>query len=527
MFSVPGKYSGGKTAKYAWTQTLNEVEIKAPIPASASCKCAFTAKALDLSFATKEETEPIAVGDLTAVIAASDCLWSVERDAAGGAVAVVSLQKAVPQVWNKLFAADAEPEEAPALLDGVVRATPQTKEELLKQAKERLKTELDGPSRAKPFAVEKLVDTTKVLEPSDLPELPVVIVRGCSGCTITLPASLILVKLQIEQCTKCTFEVPARVLTETIEVWESDECSVAFRSSARTVQVDKCSKLTLTYGAVSSFDRIMHTGARGMAVKFDDSPQLNASIDLDELRAKLNDSTINDTTDQFITRRLSSTADTLETELIIRLCNEFPTTEREVREFEERTRMHEAKLDEVVDGMLGSSLGKSLTDAEREQMKTMMREQSQAASAAQQQAEQTAEGRKDARVAYKKGEGNTAFKAGEYQQAAVFYTEALTLDETQHTIYSNRAFCFLKLGRYSQAREDAQACIKLMPSFAKGHFRLALALQAEDKPADACAAFGKCLEIEPNNKDAIAGLNMARMQAERQRRAQAGQVDVS
>ena len=166
--------------------------------------------------------------------------------------------------------------------------------------------------------------------------------------------------------------------------------------------------------------------------------------------------------------------------------------------------------------MLGSSLGKSLTDAEREQMKTMMREQSQAASAAQQQAEQTAEGRKDARVAYKKGEGNTAFKAGEYQQAAVFYTEALTLDETQHTIYSNRAFCFLKLGRYSQAREDAQACIKLMPSFAKGHFRLALALQAEDKPADACAAFGKCLEIEPNNKDAIAGLNMARMQAERQ-----------
>ena len=114
MFSVPGKYSGGKTSKYTWTQTLNEVEIKAPIPASASCKCAFTAKALDLSFATKEETEPIAVGDLTAVIAASDCLWSVERDAAGGAVAVVSLQKAVPQVWNKLFAADAEPEEAPA-----------------------------------------------------------------------------------------------------------------------------------------------------------------------------------------------------------------------------------------------------------------------------------------------------------------------------------------------------------------------------------------------------------------------------
>ena len=43
-----------------------------------------------------------------------------------------------------------------------------------------------------------------------------------------------------------------------------------------------------------------------------------------------------------------------------------------------------------------------------------------------------------------------------------------------------------------------------------------------------CESLSKeCLEIEPNNKDAIAGLNMARMQAERQRRAQAGQVDVS
>ena len=43
---------------------------------------------------------------------------------------------------------------------------------------------------------------------------------------------------------------------------------------------------------------------------------------------------------------------------------------------------------------------------------------------------------------------------------------------------------------------------------------------------EACEAFGKAIAIEPNNKEAIAGLNMARMQAERQRRMQAGQVDL-
>ena len=37
----------------------------------------------------------------------------------------------------------------------------------------------------------------------------------------------------------------------------------------------------------------------------------------------------------------------------------------------------------------------------------------------------------------------------------MFYTEALTLDASQHTLYSNRAACFLKLGRYAQAHEDA------------------------------------------------------------------------
>jgi len=529
MFSVPGRYSGGTHIKYTWEQTLHEIQLKAPVPPERSVKCVFTARSLELAFtgSGSGESEPVAVGELSAVVAASDCLWSVERDDAGSAIAVVSLRKAAPKVWQKLFESDPEPDVEPALLDGQQRAQPQSKEQLLKQAKERLKTELDGPSRAKPYALEKLVDATRVLEASELPELPVVIVRGCRGCTIRLPATLVAIKLQIEQCEACTFEVCAKLLTETVEVWACDGCTVRLDTKASTTQVDKCSALTLTYAAVAYFDRIMHTGPRQFAVRFGDAPQLDTVLELDALRVAHGDATIDELTDQFITRRLAPESASLATELVIRLCNEFPTTQREVREFEERTRMHEAKLDEVVDGMLGSSLGRSLTDAEKEQMKEMMRAQSAAASAAQAQAEQTAEGRKEARVAFKKGEGNKAFKEGEYQQSAVFYTEALALDDTQHAIYSNRAACFLKLGRYSQAHEDALACTRLAPEFAKGHFRLALALQAEEKPAEACTAFGRVLELEPKNKDAASGLNMARMQAERQRRQRAGQVDIS
>ena len=157
-----------------------------------------------------------------------------------------------------------------------------------------------------------------------------------------------------------------RLLTETLEVWDSSTCTVRFGTKTATVQVDSCSGLRLEYVQLAYFDRVMHTGPRGLAFSFSDAPQLDTTLELDALQAEHPDVELDDKTDQFITRCLKG-ADQLSTELVIRLCNDFPTTEREARDFEERTRMHAEKLDEVVDGMLGSSLGRTLTEAEREQ----------------------------------------------------------------------------------------------------------------------------------------------------------------
>ena len=384
MFSVPGRYSGGSTEAYTWTQTQHEIDLRAPLPSAPperSVRCTFTAKRLDLSFVTAGDAEapqPVATGELSAVIAASDCLWSIERDEKGGAVAVVNMRKAAPAIWDRLFASDPEVDiaDAPKLLDGVERKQPQSKAELLAQAKERLGKELDGPSKAKPWALEKLTDETRTLTVDDLPPLPVVTIRGCKGCTIVLPKELPpIIKLQIEQCERCKFTLDTRLLTETLEVWESDDCSVALNVKSSTVQVDKCARLQLQYASIGGFDRVLSCGARSVELTFGDAPTLRTTIDLDAERKARPGTTIDDSTDQFITRRLGGGGGegggdaaaggdaSLTTELVIRLCNEFPTTEREVREFERRTRMHEEALDEVVDGMLGSSLGKSLTRA--------------------------------------------------------------------------------------------------------------------------------------------------------------------
>jgi tetratricopeptide (TPR) repeat protein len=205
-------------------------------------------------------------------------------------------------------------------------------------------------------------------------------------------------------------------------------------------------------------------------------------------------------------------------------------------EFASKTRMQKDKLDDVVNGMLGSSLGKGLTEAERVQMVEMVSSQSETAAAATAATEGTAAGRQAARVEFKKKTGNEAYQAADYQQAAVAYTEALALieaaprdcgeeatvtGEQTAAIRCNRAACFLKLGRYAQARADAQAATELQPTYAKAHFRLALAQQAEEDFISACTSFSKALQLEPKNKEAQAGLRMAEVQAERQRRQEA------
>lgn len=446
---------------------------------------------------------------------------------------------------------------------------------------------LDGPSKAVQHVIEDKTGEKVELTPENLPQLPVVTVRKCTDCTVVISTEVAAVKLMLEGCSNTTVILKGKVLTETLEVWGCSACALQIASPLKTVQVDACDNLKLQYQHASDFDRCLSAGAFALALTFLDAPVLNGTVDLAELRAQMPDKALSAETDQFITRKIDGT---LLTELIVRLSNDFPTTQREVIaarspcaccwpigcpyaeypssdrvaalhslgriplvfsltwacadsrcvaqvvEFASKTRMQKDKLDEVVNGMLGSSLGKGLTETERVQMVEMVQSQSETAAAANAATEGTAAGRHAARVDFKKKAGNEAFKATEYQQAAVAYTEALALIASAPrdcgeeavvppaqtaAIRCNRAACFLKLGRYAQARDDAQAATDLQPTYAKAHFRLALAQQAENDFGGACTSFSKALQLEPKNKEAQAGLRMAEVQAERQRRQEA------
>ena len=80
-------------------------------------------------------------------MAPDDCLWSIE-DEAGAKTVVVSLRKQVKAVWSRLLESDAEPAEAPRLIDGAERSTPKTKAELLCSASQMTQVTSQLPESA-------------------------------------------------------------------------------------------------------------------------------------------------------------------------------------------------------------------------------------------------------------------------------------------------------------------------------------------------------------------------------------------
>ena len=127
------------------------------------------------------------------MVVVADSLWSVEEDGAKKTV-VVSLRKAVPDLWTRLLASDEEA-EAPRLLDGLERKAP-TKAQMLKDAKGRAKAQLDGPSKAVLHTIEGKAGESLVVAKAALPELPVLILRQLDGCTVRIAADVAAIKLQ-------------------------------------------------------------------------------------------------------------------------------------------------------------------------------------------------------------------------------------------------------------------------------------------------------------------------------------------
>lgn len=91
------------------------------------------------------------------------------------------------------------------------------------------------------------------------------------------------------------------------------------------------------------------------------------------------------------------------------------------------------------------------------------------------------------------------------------HSQAIELDPSNHVFYSNRSAAYLSSKQADKALEDADACIKANPTWAKGFSRRGAALHELGRVDEAVAAYDEGLAIEPTN----AGLREGRQSAMR------------
>lgn len=77
-----------------------------------------------------------------------------------------------------------------------------------------------------------------------------------------------------------------------------------------------------------------------------------------------------------------------------------------------------------------------------------------------------------------KEQGNDAFKANNVEEAINLYSQALDIDPDNYVVYSNRSAAYLKSDFKSNALYDAEKCVSLAPTWAKGYSRLGAAQQS-------------------------------------------------
>ena len=103
-----------------------------------------------------------------------------------------------------------------------------------------------------------------------------------------------------------------------------------------------------------------------------------------------------------------------------------------------------------------------------------------------------------------KAKGNACLQAKDFDGAIGHYTTAIGLDGSNHTYYSNRAAAYMSKSEPAKALGDAEMCIKLNPTWAKGYSHKGAALHALKKYDEADAAYQAGLAVAPGDVEVFA-----------------------
>ncbi|CAN0908605.1 Hsp70-Hsp90 organizing protein 3 [Linum grandiflorum] len=102
--------------------------------------------------------------------------------------------------------------------------------------------------------------------------------------------------------------------------------------------------------------------------------------------------------------------------------------------------------------------------------------------------------------------GNECFKEQKYPDAVRHYTEAIKRNPKDHKAYSNRAACYTKLTAMPEGLKDAEKCIELDPTFAKGYTRKGAIQFFMKEYEKAMETYQEGLKHDPRNPELLDGV---------------------
>ncbi|KAL2133689.1 hypothetical protein VTI74DRAFT_1917 [Chaetomium olivicolor] len=121
-----------------------------------------------------------------------------------------------------------------------------------------------------------------------------------------------------------------------------------------------------------------------------------------------------------------------------------------------------------------------------------------------------------------KEDGNTKYKAGQWQAALDLYTSALDVDPTNKgtnsKILQNRALCRIKLKQYDDAIADCEKAISLDPQYIKARKTKANALGLAEKWEAAVREWKAIQELDPEDRTIAKEVRRAELELKKSQR---------
>eukprot|EP00429_Kryptoperidinium_foliaceum_P065813 CAMPEP_0176051006 /NCGR_PEP_ID=MMETSP0120_2-20121206/25356_1 /TAXON_ID=160619 /ORGANISM="Kryptoperidinium foliaceum, Strain CCMP 1326" /LENGTH=445 /DNA_ID=CAMNT_0017384445 /DNA_START=27 /DNA_END=1365 /DNA_ORIENTATION=+ len=276
--------------------------------------------------------------------------------------------------------------------------------------------------------------------------------RGSNNVTYKFPAGLTCLKIFIEKCRSVQVDLGCSLVTSFVECNHSSDVEVRAEAPVSTMQVDEC-----TEGPI----RIVFLEPENISTFFHQNcPALEVVVPGHEAKR------IGSAAGPQMVTKVSASGEIV-TEVVLRGEKEFPV-------------------------QLGSAAPAGYTGEPEAERPPNSEEKRQ-------------------RAEEKRTEGNEAFRANDFLQAAVYYTEAINICDDLHLAWANRAACFLKTGQPEKALEDAIKCTELAPEYAKGWFRKGMALHALERYGAAIPALCHAEQLDPKNKQIPDAIKMAQL----------------